>query len=222
MIPKFSRVTRSYQEAAKSYDRMSKYYNYISGPAETRLRQIGLELLNIRPGEKVLEIGFGTGTSLREIEKKTESSGIVIGVDISHGMCQVAADHLQTIQNLSIISVVQGNALMCPFPSGIFDVIFISFTLELFDNPDIPLLLQESSRLISNEGRIGIISLTKISPEPWMSTLYEKLHNRFPKYLDCRPIPVRELLCAADMNIITYEHASLFGLPVDIVIANWQ
>lgn len=222
MKPIFSRVSRTYREAADAYDRMSRYYNYISGPAESRLRQIGLDLLDVNTGENVLEIGFGTGTSFPKISQKAGEKAIVAGVDISRGMCQVTSTHLQTQQLTTQILVIQGNALWCPFKPKIFDAIFMSFTLELFDTPDIPLVLKECSRILNTAGRIGIISLSKTYPEPRIPTIYEQMHNRFPKFLDCRPIPVRDLLHESGMNILKHETRTLFGLPVDIVVANWQ
>ena len=58
------RVNRTKDEARTSYDRLSRWYDLISGDSEARPRQAGLELLDAHPGENVLDIGPGTGHSL--------------------------------------------------------------------------------------------------------------------------------------------------------------
>lgn len=43
------------------YDRVSNAYDLIADSSENRYRQLGIKALDLRPGLKVLEIGFGTG-----------------------------------------------------------------------------------------------------------------------------------------------------------------
>src|SRR5512140_15660 len=52
------------QRRRASYNRLAPIYDWISGPSETALRQEGLRLLAPRLGERLLEIGFGTGQAL--------------------------------------------------------------------------------------------------------------------------------------------------------------
>lgn len=46
------------------YDRISHAYDFIADGGEHVARERGLALLNVRPGESVLEVGYGTGHSL--------------------------------------------------------------------------------------------------------------------------------------------------------------
>ena len=52
-----------------------------------------------------------------------------------------------------------------------------------------------------------------------MIRLYEWLHKKFPKFIDCRPIFLRKSLNEANFQIINVVELPMWGLPVEIVLA---
>src|SRR5512143_1109075 len=84
------RVTRTRVQAKASYDRMSRFYDVLAGGSERKLRSLALQQLHLRPGESVLEIGFGTGTSLVQMAEAVGGEGQVHGIDISSGMLRTS------------------------------------------------------------------------------------------------------------------------------------
>jgi len=70
---KILRIYRSRERAKKSYDRISRFYDYFAGIFEKKYIKMALQQLHIDKGEIVLEIGFGTGHCLKQI---AESIGI--------------------------------------------------------------------------------------------------------------------------------------------------
>jgi len=84
-------VLRTKKEAKRTYDRISRYYDYLAGPFERKYAEMALEHLSIGKGETVLEIGFGTGHCLKRIVESVGPKGITYGLDISTGMMEMSS-----------------------------------------------------------------------------------------------------------------------------------
>lgn len=214
-----SRVSRSKEAARASYNRLSRWYDLIAGGTEKKYRDWGLEKLAARPAERILEIGFGTGHCLVSLSKAVGKAGHVIGLDISDGMLAIAQERLQQEGLQERADLHLGDATKLDFiESGSLDGIFMSFTLELFDNPEIQRVLQECQRVLKAGGRIAIVSMTKTNPPGIAVRLYEWFHEHMPDYADCRPIFAREALEQSGFVIQDVNTSSMWGLPVQIVL----
>ena len=215
-----SRVTRSKKEAQATYDRISGWYDLLEGIWEKKSKDLGLQKLKVGAGEIVLEIGPGTGYGLLALAQFVGKSGRVYGIDLSSRMLHLTRRKLIKKGAKKGVMLVQGDALQLPFISASFDALFMSFTLELFDTPDIPRLLSECERALRKGGRICVVSLSKAGRPSWMRNLYEWGHSKFPRLLDCRPIFVQNALSDAGFHVTHTTILSLLGLPVEIVLAN--
>jgi ubiquinone/menaquinone biosynthesis C-methylase UbiE len=213
-----SRVTRSKEAARISYNHLSRWYDLISEPSEQKYGNEGLQMLNPKNGETVLEIGFGTGHSLLELAKAVGESGRVHGIDLSEGMLAIAKERLERADLLPRVDLRGGDGIDLPYRADVFDALFSSFTLELFDTPEIPFVLNESWRVLKPQGRICIVSLSKQGKQKSMLRLYEWAHEKFPKIIDCRPIFVQQAIKAAGFEIDQAIIRSMWGLPVELVL----
>ena len=214
-----SRVSRSKEAARATYNRLSRWYDVIAGSTEKKYRDGGLEKLSARPGEKILEIGFGTGHCLIALAKAVGPAGRVVGVDISDGMLAVARDRLQAEGLHERVDLYLGDAAQLDFiESGSLDGVFMSFTLELFDNPEIPHVLQECRRILRLGGRLAVVSMMKTNPPGMAVRMYEWFHEYMPNYADCRPIFARQAMQQAGFQIQDVSISSMWGLPVEIVL----
>lgn len=218
-LPEISRVFRSKQQAMTAYDRISRWYDWLASSSERPLTEVGLKKINVSSGEKVLEIGFGTGQALLALAEAVGDSGGVHGIDISRGMVKVAKGKIARTNLSQRISLEQGNAAVLPFHSDAFHVIFISFALELFDTPEISTVLSECRRVLKPGGRICVVAMARDEQENIPQRIYEWFHQHLPAYADCRPIFVQSALNLAGFQMQEVVRNYMWGLPVDICIA---
>jgi ubiquinone/menaquinone biosynthesis C-methylase UbiE len=212
------KVSRAQTRA--NYDRLSRWYDVLAGSSETRYRELGLRGLEVHPGERVLEIGPGTGHALLTLAQTVGPTGAAWGLDLSPAMCQMARQRLGTMQAPAGPAVVVcGDAISLPVVSGVFDAIFMSFTLELFEAEDMEKVLKECWRLLRMQGRLGVVALSDRGQPSLTRRMYAWAHRRFPAWIDCRPIAVADTLTQYEFHIRSATEGSMWGLPVEVVIA---
>jgi len=212
MKPEIERVIRPRELARKSYNAMSRWYDLFTN-SEKRFTDIGIKILDVKQNESVLEIGCGTGHALTAFTDR--KGGKVIAMDISEGMIKVARRRIQNKMRERSVEFCQADGLFIPFPDEYFDTLFLSFTLELFDTPEIPRVLRECNRVLKTGGRIGVVSLAK--QNTFAVRVYEWFHRKMPNFIDCRPIFAKRVLQEARFIIQFSSIETMWGLPVEII-----
>jgi ubiquinone/menaquinone biosynthesis C-methylase UbiE len=212
-------VNRSKADARHSYDRLSRWYDLLAAPAEREFWQAGLRKLNLQPDEYALEIGFGTGQALLSMAEAVGPQGKIYGVDISEKMNKITQTRVNKAGLEGRVELVCSDGDCLPLGEKFFDAIFMSFTLELFDTVEIPACLQECRRMLRSSGRLGVVALARVEKPGLAVRLYEWMHRKFPRLVDCRPIYVERVLASAGFTVVEAVEMSMWRLPVKIALA---
>ncbi len=209
------------QDTRDFYNRISTSYDAIADSSEHAAREKGLEALAVQSGEHVLEIGFGTGHSLVQLAQAVESSGSVTGIDVSEGMKEVAEKRVQEAGVADRVKLVIDDAKKLPFQDDQFDVVTMSFTLELFELDVIPSVLAEIRRVLRPTGRVGIVSMATTpegQDESTLTKIYKWLHRHFPHFIDCQPIDAAKFVEDAGFEITHRTDLKIWSLPVIVLV----
>jgi len=116
------------------------------------LRRCLAELLEVRPGRRVLDVGCGTGTLALHFAKAVRPSGWVIGLDAAAEMIAAAAARSRRQGAQAEFAVAAAQRL--PFPDSCFDAVLTSLMLHHLPAPDRPGAVAELLRVLGPGGRL--------------------------------------------------------------------
>lgn len=124
-------------------------------------------------GDRVLDVGCGTGIVARRAAPHVGQQGIIVGVDINRHMLKVAKT---AAANLTpAIEWRQGDATALPFPDQAFDVIFCQQAIQFID--DAAVALREMHRLLTPTGRTAVSVLRSLAFNTAYETFAEALER---------------------------------------------
>ncbi|NYT05569.1 MAG: methyltransferase domain-containing protein [Methanomicrobiales archaeon] len=206
------------EDTKKWYDRISRYYDILAWNSEKPVILAAVRMLDAKPGETILETGYGTGHAAIALAD-TIGQGKIHGIDISGGMYRIAQAAIEREGLGDRVMLTQGDARSLPYADRSFHAIFMSFTLKLFSGDGMRVVLRECRRVLAPGGRVCIASLEKTQHPGLAERMYEWLHRLFPVYFDCRPIPLAQIMEQAGFRITQGNELHLWGLPVKIVCA---
>jgi demethylmenaquinone methyltransferase/2-methoxy-6-polyprenyl-1,4-benzoquinol methylase len=150
------------RSVATMFDAVARRYDLTntltSVGQDRRWRRLTRAALDLRPGERVLDVAAGTGVSTAELAR---SGAFVVGCDFSIGMLSAHGDR--------DVPLVAGDALALPFADEAFDAVTITFGLRNVADP--ARALAEFARVTKPAGRLVV---TEFSRPTWalFRTLY--------------------------------------------------
>jgi demethylmenaquinone methyltransferase/2-methoxy-6-polyprenyl-1,4-benzoquinol methylase len=208
------------ERAGRSYDKLSRVYSWMSDDSERRFVRVAVaEMLRPKQGELLLEPGFGTGQVLVALAEIVAPEGTVVGLDVSTGMISQTLRRVDRHGLAERLRLVCGDIARAPLADGCFDGVFMSFTLELFDDDSIRQVLAEVQRVLKPEGRLCVASMSSRGGNAAMERAYAWAHKRMPSFVDCRPIDGPAAIRTAGFRVEEHRAMSMWGLAVDLTLA---
>lgn len=147
------RVVRLWERAADSYETVVPYF----GPMGERL----VAVAEIEPGERILDVACGKGSSLLPAAAATGPEGRAIGVDIAPGMVEATRRALRAAGYTNADAMVMdGGALQ--FPDASFDVVLCGNSLAFLGTER---ALAEFARVLRPGGRLLVSGPSGAGPD---------------------------------------------------------
>ena len=160
-------------EVAAMFDGVARRYdltNTVLSFGQDRLwRRATRVALALRPGERVLDVGAGTGVSTEELGR---SGSFAVGVDLSLGMLRAGR------RTRPSVPLLAGDALRLPFADGTFDAVTISFALR--NVVDTAQALRELGRVTRRGGRLVVCEFSHPVNAAWRTVYLSYLMRSLP------------------------------------------
>ncbi|MQY06039.1 demethylmenaquinone methyltransferase [Actinomadura macrotermitis] len=150
-------VAAMFDSTAERYDLLN---TLMTGGQDRRWRREVVRAVAARPGERVLDLAAGTGTSSVPF---AESGAETVACDFSLGMLRVGVRRQEGVERLSFVA---GDALRLPFADDSFDAVTISFGLR--NVADTIAALRELRRVARPGGRLLICEVSH-PPNPLLA-----------------------------------------------------
>jgi phosphatidylethanolamine/phosphatidyl-N-methylethanolamine N-methyltransferase len=155
-----------YKTIERAYAILSPVYDFLFDKVFYPGRVAAIKLLEAKPGDRILEVGVGTGLNLPLYPRDCD----VTGVDISEGMLRKAEERVRTLSmSRAKLMVMDGSRLQ--FPDNSFDRVIATYVISAVPDPVKTLL--EMRRVCKPSGHLVILNHFK-SENPIIG-MFEKI-----------------------------------------------
>ena len=162
-----------------AYRRYARIYDAVFGPMLQPGRKALLKALGCKPGDRVLEVGVGTGLAL----PMYPASVRVTGIDVSRDMLERARARVARRGLQNVEALLEMDAERMSFADASFDKVVAMYVVSVVERP--AKLIEELHRVCKPDGEIFLVNHVQ-SRNPVMGAL-EKSLARFSDTLGWHP-----------------------------------
>jgi phosphatidylethanolamine/phosphatidyl-N-methylethanolamine N-methyltransferase len=178
-------------EAVKAaYRRYARIYDVVFGAVLQPGRKAVLDALKLRSGDRVLEVGVGTGISLPLYPRDVR----ITGIDVSREMLERARARVARARLTNVEALLEMDAESMAFPDATFDKVVAMYVVSVVPRP--ARLLEELHRVCRPDGEIFIVNHFQ-SENPVMGALERMLGNVSSQIGFDPEVDLRQLVPAA-------------------------
>jgi phosphatidylethanolamine/phosphatidyl-N-methylethanolamine N-methyltransferase len=133
------------------YEKLSSVYDFTFGPTLHPGRVVAIQRMQMSPGDRVLEVGVGTGinTSLYPVDCS------VVGIDLSSSMLEKARERVWR-KGLRNVRLQEMDAAHMTFADDSFDIVYAPYLISVV--PDPVAVAREMHRVCRPGGRIIVLN----------------------------------------------------------------
>jgi phosphatidylethanolamine/phosphatidyl-N-methylethanolamine N-methyltransferase len=133
------------------YEKLAKVYDLIFGPTLHHGRLVAIERMAMQPGDRVLEVGVGTGINLNLYPRNSQ----VTGIDLSTSMLEKARERVHKA-GMRNVRLQEMDAAHLIFADDTFDIVYAPYLVSVV--PDPVQVVQEMRRVCKPGGKIVILN----------------------------------------------------------------
>jgi ubiquinone/menaquinone biosynthesis C-methylase UbiE len=200
-------------EVQRFYDRLGARLDW-GDSFESRAKHRTMELLCLFPGQRVLNVGAGTGRDHLRLQQAVEPGGAAVGIDFSPVMLRLA--HARGAP------VARADARQLPFRNQSFDRLWCTYVLDLMPDNDLSGVLGEFRRVLKPGGRVALASMTEGTtlPSRLLIGAWKLVYRLAPTATGgCRPLALAGRVADAGLRVVEREIIVQHGFPSEVVAA---
>ena len=192
------------QDTLKTYRLFSGSYDFVFGPIFHPGRKQAVRLANDRPGQRILEVGVGTGLSLPHFRADAE----VIGIDVSVEMLAKARRRVERRQLRQVKELLEMDAENTSFETSSFDAVLALYVASVVPNP--ARFAAEMRRVCRPDGIIVIVNHF-MSDNGVMRFIERRLAPLAGKIGFHADFPLDEFIAEGGLSVREIRPSNLFG-----------
>lgn len=148
--------------AQRFYGRWAWLYDLVARrtPGIGGLREETADVLQLSPGDRVIEMGVGTGANVPHLARRVGPDGSVIGIDLTRGVLETA---FRSEGGRPGVHLVRGDATRPPIDEPV-DALLASFVVGMLTDPRS--VVEEWCDLVNPGGRVVLLNAAR-SEQPY-------------------------------------------------------
>ena len=189
------------QFVERVYEKLASVYDLVFGPTLHPGRLVAMERMGIRPHDRVLEVGVGTGINTSLYPTNCQ----VTGIDLSSSMLEKARERVQR-EGLRNVRLIEMDAGALTFADDSFDIVYAPYLVSVV--PDPVKVVREMRRVCKPGGKIIVLNHFR-SANPILSRV-ERAISPFTVHIGFKSdLDLPGFLAQADLQPISIEKVNV-------------